>query len=180
MTSDVPLICDADEAHVLHKEACEYDHWHVRWLKADSIEDEIRRIEALPSGDYDADVRKREELASLRNELAALLAEPGEDAQASGAAETGPSTAEVKPTSRKQTLQDWLMPYLTRVYRGGTYRNWKAFQRALAEQAGTDGSPFKAGTGRTSDLFVVERGQSLAGSTLANWMPRVRREAAGK
>lgn len=85
---------ESDEAQALHKEACEYEHWHERWLKVDTIEDEIRRIEALPSGDYDADVRKREELASLRNALAALLEEPGDDAQASGAAETRPRTAE--------------------------------------------------------------------------------------
>lgn len=78
----------------------------------------------------------------------------------------------------KETLEDYLMPYIVEVFRSGTYRSAKELYKALVSKAGSDNSPFKAGTGRVDDLYVTKRGQTLADTTLNKWIARVRREAA--
>lgn len=104
----------------------------------------------------------------------------GEALQVEAVPESAKADKASKNGKKKQTLEDFLMPYLVECYRGGTYRSWKEFHKALAEKAGSENSPFKAGTGKTDSLFVTSRGQTLADTTLSRLMARVRNEAASK
>lgn len=133
-------------------------------------------------------------LAGLRAELAGLLSQLSGAAQehpqatvsqpqaapdlTSASTEQNESVQTMQRTRTKETLEDFLMPYLVKVFRSGTYRSGKEFHRALVSKAGADDSPFKAGTGLTNALYVTERGQTLADSTLNRLMRRVRQEAA--
>lgn len=133
-------------------------------------------------------------LAGLRAELAGLLRQLSGTAQehpqatvsqsqaapdlTSASTEQNESVQTMQRARTKETLEDFLMPYLVKVFRSGTYRSGKEFHRALVSKAGADDSPFKAGTGLTNALYVTERGQTLADSTLNRLMRRVRQEAA--
>lgn len=104
----------------------------------------------------------------------------GEALQVEAVPESTKADKANKTRKNKQTLEDFLMPYLVEFYRSGTYHSWKKFHKALVENAGSENSPFKAGTGKTDSLFVISRGQTLADTTLSRWMTRVRNEAAQK
>ena len=105
---------------------------------------------------------------------------PPEPVQAAPAsAEQDKSVQTMQRARKKETLEDFLMPYLVKVFRSGAYSSGKELHKALVNKAGADDSPFKAGTGRTDALYVTKRGQTLAAGTLNKWMGRVREEAAG-
>ena len=109
-------------------------------------------------------------------ELTVAQVEPN---PAPAGAEQDKSMQTMQRGRKKETLEDFLMPYLVKVFRSGAYSSGKELHKALVNKAGADDSPFKAGTGRTDALYVTKRGQTLAAGTLNKWMGRVREEAAG-
>ena len=172
------------QAQKLHKE--------YRQKRDDALERERVMEEnslGLPDSEYQEEYRHRlaiavKPLAKLEVEMKRVAAEADAAWRAWVKAMVsdllGPSLAgdSFRPeTGKKQTLQEYLMPYLVQEFRRGRYANKKEFHRALVTNAGTDDSPFKAGSGKVDDLYVTSRGQKLASTTLGNWMSRVRVEA---
>lgn len=159
------------------------------------VDGQIQELKGLPPSTITEVAAKAQMLAELELKRSSLLGlidgasvpatEQGELVEPQAAPDPAPASAEqnesvqtMQRARTKETLEDFLMPYLVKVFRSGTYRSGKEFHRALVSKAGADDSPFKAGTGLTNALYVTERGQTLADSTLNRLMRRVRQEAA--